>query len=709
MALKWWRRLVPDTPRRRARPTFRPEVVPLEDRCLPAAPITLIPGPTIDISQRAGTQNNPSITVNPVNPTQLFDVSNDGGDLLVSVSSDGGATWSIRTIANGVDALPQANALDPQPQAAFDSFGNLFVVYLDTTSTVRLILSTNGGQSFATLPPPGSAISASRPTIATGPGDTPGSGSVWVAWVTAAPSGPIVARGARVTGLIANPATFVYAVNPLAVTIATTATAPSIAIGPGGQVLVAYDQAPAVNPATAPGSIFTALNPTGVSGGSAFAAPVLATGTNVGNNYPLPANVPVTPGTGIDPEPRLAWDRTGLASNNRVYLVYTDASGVGSTDTDIVLLVSTNNGTNWSPASGFGRVNDDATANSQFLPAIALDQATGNVGITWYDARRDAGAGSPANTDGLPNTDVEYWGTVSLDGGRSFLPNVKISAGSSNSVRASSLNGLGKYTGLAFLNNTLYPAWADNSFGLAGNPAPTFLDVATSVVRLTGAVPGGPALSNFVAQAYLDILGRPADIFGLTFFTNFLLGGGSRSDVVFALVNSVEYRTRLIQGFYQSLLGRPADALGLNTFLNLTGNIPIFLADVECSRLENVRARILASNEYFLRNGGTNDAFLSALYRDVLGRPIDPSGQATYGALLASGASRLSVALAVINSVEADTLLINSLYARFLHRTPDPVGFNFFLHFLQQGGSEENIIIALVASEEYFIRFTNGT
>ena len=35
------------------------------------------------------------------------------------------------------------------------------------------------------------------------------------------------------------------------------------------------------------------------------------------------------------------------------------------------------------------RINDDATANSQFLPRIAIDNSTGNLGVSWYDSRND--------------------------------------------------------------------------------------------------------------------------------------------------------------------------------------------------------------------------------------------------------------------------------------------------------------------------------
>ena len=45
-----------------------------------------------------------------------------------------------------------------------------------------------------------------------------------------------------------------------------------------------------------------------------------------------------------------------------------------------------------------------------------------------------------------------------------------------------------------------------------------------------------------------------------------------------------------------------------------------------------VESALLGSQEYRDGHGGSDPAFLSALYQDVLGRPIDPSGSATWQA-----------------------------------------------------------------------------
>jgi uncharacterized protein (DUF2141 family) len=108
------------------------------------------------------------------------------------------------------------------------------------------------------------------------------------------------------------------------------------------------------------------------------------------------------------------------------------------------------------------------------LPALAVDQTSGNLAITWYDARND-----PANTA------VQYFGTVSTNGGVTFLPNVQISSGQTDSSTANNGIGIGDYTRVAFDNNVFYPMWADNSSSLTDNPDLPNLDMATAAVQVS--------------------------------------------------------------------------------------------------------------------------------------------------------------------------------------------------------------------------------
>jgi hypothetical protein len=706
MALAWWRKWLRPSrlaPTRRPAPRrgYRPEITPLEDRLLPA--LGLVPGPTIDITQRAGTQNQPSITVDPTNPSRLFVVSNnDLNGLVAHRSTDGGSTWVSQVIAGGADGLPVAVG---DAQASFDAFGNLFVTYTQAVapgvSRINVLLSVNAGQSFTNiggLAGLDTGATVDRPTVATGPGLTAGQGSVWVAWRSST-GGQIAARGATVTGLgIVAPFSPIQLVPNLnGEGVGNFATA---AVGPSGQFLVGY-QITFTGSDFGPGFIATSLDPDGLGINSGFLTATVATATNTGTNDDNPANQPADPTRRLNASPRLAWDRSNRATNGRVYLAFVTAGSAGGTNMTINLVTSTDSGLNWAFASPNAGQVSDTNVNSRFAPAIAVDPITGFVGITWYDARRDLGAGSPADSDGLPNTEVEYWGVVSTDGGRTFTPNARLSDGASSSIRASSINGLGEYTGVAFFDGVLYPAWADNSFNLLGNPQPSALDIAFARVRLNEI--GAGQLGGFVAQVYLDILGRPADPGGLSFWTDLLARGAPRSQVVIGLLTTDEYHALVINEMYVTLLGRNVDPSGLAFGLAFLGNLPMFLGSRNLT--EALRARILASDEYFARQGGTVDGFLTGLYRDVLGRGIEPGALQLYRGLLAQGTSRLTIAFGVIFSPEGLRRQIQGYYRRFLRRDADAFGIAFYSNMLLRGAADEEVISALVSSPEYFARF----
>jgi hypothetical protein len=332
-------------------------------------------------------------------------------------------------------------------------------VYINSAqNAVVLALSTNGGQpgSFTLLQTIDTGF-IDQPTVAVG------AGSVWVTWWNA---GTIFARGAAVTGL--------GAVGAFTAPQAAPGSAGSlgqfgdIAIGPAGQVTVCYQSQT---------QIFANTDADGLGAGG-FGSQVTVTNTNVNKFDALPAQS----GRSVDAESGLAYDASGAANNGRLYMVYTDEQPDESNNMDILLRFSNNNGANWSAPV---RVNDDVGTNSQFNPHLAIDQSSGWLAVTWYDARNDSGSGA-GDTNGIANDDAQFWGTFSTNGGASFRPNFQISAGTSNDDVASNLVDYGDYSWAAFANGLLYPAWSDNSNSTGDNPAGALssFDIYTAKIRI---------------------------------------------------------------------------------------------------------------------------------------------------------------------------------------------------------------------------------
>jgi hypothetical protein len=224
--------------------------------------------------------------------------------------------------------------------------------------------------------------------------------------------------------------------------------------------------------------IYTAVDPDGL-GPAGFNTPTLVAHSHVGGFDFIPAQ----PDRSIDAEANLAWDRSGGAHNGRAYLVWTQETPNESDNTDIMLQYSDDNGATWSPAI---KVNDDQTANSQYDPSIALDEATGALALSWYDARNDVGTGGGGDTNGTPNDDFQIWATYSSNGGASVAPNFQVSRGTSNAADANSSFDVGDYTHAAFAGGTFWPAWSDNSNRTGNNPDGTLhqFDLYTAKVSI---------------------------------------------------------------------------------------------------------------------------------------------------------------------------------------------------------------------------------
>ncbi|QEH39304.1 Proprotein convertase P-domain protein (plasmid) [Aquisphaera giovannonii] len=219
---------------------------------------------------------------------------------------------------------------------------------------------------------------------------------------------------------------------------------------------------------------------------------------------------------GIGPGLQIAQDNTlgsFSAHQNRLYVVYVDyqnitvGSGAGvknpADNTDIFLVTSDDGGLTWSSptvvnddlgqkdghteASNAGG-GDQQSGRPQFLPSVAVDQATGTLVVAFRDSRDDASRARSA-----------VYVTASTDGGTSF--NQQIYANNAQTatdaitgatvtlapetdnlagLTPATAFGFGSAPGLAVFGGTIVPVWAAN-FNIAtwngtavvGNPLHT--------------------------------------------------------------------------------------------------------------------------------------------------------------------------------------------------------------------------------------------
>jgi len=408
--------------------------------------------PNFDVSARPGNEAENTIAVNPADPLNVVAMTCLNGrvnweGLLLGVSFDGGVTWARRLFATGA-----AVGHTCDERLAWDRYGNLWMTHLEATGPVFVGLSTDGGLRFRKvadiLPPaPFGQHVADRPSVSVGPH------SVWVSYtnVLSEPQARVEASGARVTGL----GRFGAFSKPESVPARHgRGDFGGLAVGPRGQVLVIYENIASQRRSR----IYTALDPDGL-GPKGFGRPRLLARTHVNATFRIPAQP-----TGITTDASLAWDTGGGRYHGRVYAVWTQAP-LHNNNTNIMVQHSRDNGNTWTKPVA---LNDDHTANSQFFPAIAVDQATGDVAASWYDCRNDRGQGGPGDPDRIPNNDTQTWATYSTDGGATFTPNFRVSKATSSAKDAGSF--FGDYTQAAFQSHLFYPAWTDNSDSTGTNP-----------------------------------------------------------------------------------------------------------------------------------------------------------------------------------------------------------------------------------------------
>ncbi|HEY0188608.1 MAG TPA: DUF4214 domain-containing protein [Cellulomonas sp.] len=199
---------------------------------------------------------------------------------------------------------------------------------------------------------------------------------------------------------------------------------------------------------------------------------------------------------------------------------------------------------------------------------------------------------------------------------------------------------------------------------------------------------------SLVKALYTDLLGRSPDSSGLATWTGELSRGVSRSALVAALTASEEYLTLRITQTYQNILGRSPDAAGRGVWLRAL--------QAGAVQVDDLGLNFLASEEMYLKGGGTDEGFVAAMYTQVLGRSASTSEQAYWAAKIRSG-SRYTALSGIWIAWESAARRAAVYYTTFLGRTPDSGGLAHWTAILQSQG-ESAVRTGIAGSDEYYTR-----
>jgi hypothetical protein len=223
----------------------------------------------------------------------------------------------------------------------------------------------------------------------------------------------------------------------------------------------------------------------------------------------------------------------------------------------------------------------------------------------------------------------------------------------------------------------------------------TFAAARAATIAYPVNLPTVSPTDAYIGAVYRDLLGRPADATGLSFWRTYLNNGGSRTGMAAQILATGEARSLLVQSFYNTYLGRPAapaECAGLIGLLN------------QGATDSQGRGVVLGSLEYYAGHGqSTVEGFITALYKDVLGRPADPREVSQMGQIVNS-LGRTQTALAVVDSSEGRLVRIKGWYLRYLGRPAAETDASYFLSLMNANITDGTLIATILGSAEYYQR-----
>lgn len=195
----------------------------------------------------------------------------------------------------------------------------------------------------------------------------------------------------------------------------------------------------------------------------------------------------------------------------------------------------------------------------------------------------------------------------------------------------------------------------------------------------------------YVTALYRDFMGRTPDPSGLDYWVGLVAGGWSHATVSGLVAGSPEALRFFVAKQYQEILGRTPDPSGLAYWVGR-------IAGHELSAT-TVTVMLYASAEFVADVGGTDPAWIRALYTHVLSRTaMEP--ETTYWTDFTRQHDRLAAAGAIVSSAEAGSITVHAWYTSMLGRSPDTSEMASMQALLDHGGTLA-VAIAISATDEY--------
>lgn len=390
----------------------------------------------------------PYLSINPINSQHMV-VAWMGylpfTNMLIKtkVTFDGGQTWS------NMNSISHTNAAygSADPSIDFDNSGNVFLSYIDFSSSVGsgavyVVKSTDGGLNWGTSV----EVINTQSDAGKYPIDRP--------WMSIDRSGGIndgniyiTTMSPNVFGIIPPPYRpyFMFSSNG-GNSFSTWQYLDSTKWLVGNTI----PQPMATNCVTSNGT-FHAIYPSYLISQSFFARFIIASSSNSGSSFTY--NTVLNSTSGIsDTLPKKGYLlRSNPSDENHLAFFYLD---ITHGDIDIFMRESFDEGVNWSTAT---RINDDPIANNRMQDLVWADfDYDGDLVVSWRDRRN--------GIDSTYTTSSEIWGAVRSKDSTSFSDNFQISDNSVAYDTILSFSG-NDFMCIKLVNDTLSAVWGDTRNG----------------------------------------------------------------------------------------------------------------------------------------------------------------------------------------------------------------------------------------------------
>jgi hypothetical protein len=202
------------------------------------------------------------------------------------------------------------------------------------------------------------------------------------------------------------------------------------------------------------------------------------------------------------------------------------------------------------------------------------------------------------------------------------------------------------------------------------------------------------AVDAFVQAVYVDVLARDAGQEERAGWGQAIALGMPPTQVAYGFVNSDEFRILRITEAYEAVLGRAPEPGGMASWLN--GMRAGVLSPDDAYRA------FLQSEEYYQSTGGTDSAFVAAVYEKILHRTADQS-EIEWWARGVATAGRGAVVNSIWMSVETARARVAAMYVAYLGREPDPDGLAGWGDYELRNGTNA-VRMGILGSAEYQAR-----